>query len=121
MKSLLHVSTPISRWILCLGLIGSTMLLSESGQALTADVRFEYITTVDGLSGSSVTAIAQDHEGFLFIGTQEGLNKYDGYQFTIYRNSPLDSTTLTDSRIESLLVDHAGTLWIGTTVHGRCA
>ena len=88
---------------------------AQEADVLSAqDIRFERITTADGLSNTSVNAVVQDQQGFMWIGTQEGLDKYDGYQFTIYRNSPLDSTTLTHNRIESLLVDHAGTLWIGT-------
>ncbi len=92
--------------------VGSLVLLVPAGNA--QDLRFEQITTADGLSNASVTSLAQDHEGFMWIGTQEGLNKYDGYDFEVFRHHPLDSTTLTNNRIESLLVDHAGVLWIGT-------
>lgn len=79
--------------------------------------RFEQISMQSGLSHNAVYAILQDHYGFMWIGTENGLNKYDGHDFTIYEREPGDSLSLSDNRIESLLIDSQGTLWIGTR-HG---
>ncbi|MEJ2005251.1 MAG: two-component regulator propeller domain-containing protein, partial [Cyclobacteriaceae bacterium] len=62
----------------------------------------------------NIISIEQDHTGYLWMATHEGLLKYDGYEFYIYRNIPGDSTSLKDNYIESLFVDHSGSLWIGT-------
>jgi signal transduction histidine kinase/ligand-binding sensor domain-containing protein len=77
-------------------------------------VRFEHLNVEDGLSHSEVWAIVQDQKGFLWFGTQNGLNKYDGYQFKTYRHDPLDKGSLRDNFIESLFIDSAGALWVGT-------
>ena len=79
-------------------------------------IRFERVTIADGLSFSKVDAILQDRQGFMWFGTERGLNKYDGYQFTVYRNDPSDPGSLSHDRIYALYEDSAGELWIGTAV-----
>ncbi|MDW3212024.1 MAG: two-component regulator propeller domain-containing protein [Reichenbachiella sp.] len=75
---------------------------------------FKHLTTADGLSQSSVIAMAQDHQGMLWIGTRDGLNKYDAGQITIYRNKANDPNSLSNNDILDLKVDEKGNLWIGT-------
>ncbi|MCH8963184.1 MAG: hypothetical protein IH820_18190 [Bacteroidetes bacterium] len=58
--------------------------------------------------------ITQDSQGFMWFGTWDGLNKYDGYSFTIYRHDPEDSTSISNSGVTSLYVDHSDALWVGT-------
>lgn len=70
----------------------------------------------NGLTQSGVTCVIQDSFGFIWIGTQDGLNKYDGYQFKIYRNNPLDSSSLSNNYINSLCEDQNGNIWLGTNV-----
>ncbi|MEP1033449.1 two-component regulator propeller domain-containing protein [Ekhidna sp.] len=84
------------------------------------DIRFLRITQDQGLSQNSVTAIYQDSRGFMWIGTQDGLNKYDGYEFTVYRNIPSDSTALSNNYIRDIIEDQNGDLWIGTSGGGLC-
>src|SRR5690606_11278599 len=67
-----------------------------------------------GLSQSSVTCIFQDGKGFMWFGTQDGLNRYDGYKFKIFKNIPNDTTSLTDNFIFSIIEDEAGVLYIET-------
>ena len=69
----------------------------------------------DGLSQSTVHCIIQDNEGFMWFGTSNGLNKFDGYNFKIFTNNPYDSTSISDNGINSLYEDKQGNLWIGTT------
>jgi signal transduction histidine kinase/ligand-binding sensor domain-containing protein len=81
-------------------------------------VKFKKITTRDGLSQSSVLCILQDREGYMWFGTEDGLNKYDGYDFTIYRPEPDNPYSLSSNRIFALYEDHKGTLWIATNGGG---
>jgi ligand-binding sensor domain-containing protein/serine phosphatase RsbU (regulator of sigma subunit) len=67
-----------------------------------------------GLSQISVNSIIQDSEGFIWVGTQDGLNKFDGYGFTIYRHQPSDPRSLSNSSIESVIETRDGNIWVGT-------
>jgi ligand-binding sensor domain-containing protein len=75
---------------------------------------FNHLTVEDGLSQSSVTCIFQDNKGFMWFGTQDGLNKYDGYKFKIFKNDPSDPASLTDNFIFSICESLTGILYIET-------
>ncbi len=77
-------------------------------------IRFEHISLDRGLSQSVVLAILQDQQGFLWFGTQEGLNRYDGYEFIVYKNDPSDPYSISNSFVQALYEDDDGILWIGT-------
>ncbi|MCB9125801.1 MAG: GGDEF domain-containing protein [Caldilineaceae bacterium] len=76
--------------------------------------RFERLGLEDGLSQNAVLAMLQDRHGFLWFGTQDGLNRYDGYTFVVYKNDPDDSNSLSLNSVLALHEDDDGTLWIGT-------
>lgn len=76
--------------------------------------RFQHFDVEDGLSQSSAVCLAQDHEGFLWIGSYAGLNRYDGYSFKTFGSDQGKSGSLADANIRSLAVDDTGTLWVGT-------
>ena len=78
------------------------------------NTKFEYLTPDEGLSQSSVQCIFQDKFGFMWFGTQSGLNKYDGYKFTKYYHSTKDSTSIGGDFINCIYEDSHGDLWIGT-------
>ena len=83
------------------------------------DLTYEQLTIKDGLSQSSVFKIMQDSRGFLWFATQDGLNRYDGYQFRIfYRKEKLDSTSISNTWINWIAEDKDGYLWIGTSGGG---
>lgn len=76
------------------------------------------LVTIDEVSYDlNITSIKQDHQGYLWMSTNKGLIKYDGYEFIRYLNIPGDSTSLINNNTESLYVDSTGALWIGTS-HG---
>ena len=77
-------------------------------------LRFERIGVEEGLSQSVVYAVTQDQFGFLWFGTSDGLNRYDGYSFKVFQPDPDNPTSISDRWITSLLADHQGGIWIGT-------
>ncbi len=82
------------------------------------DIKFERIPVEQGLSHAKVFCILQDSNGFMWFGTEDGLNKYDGYKFTVYRHDPADSSTLSSNTIRDIYEDQSGTLWIATQSGG---
>ncbi len=81
--------------------------------------RFEHFTTEQGLSENYVYTIIQDSKGYLWMGTHDGLNRYDGYSFKKFRQNPTDSNSLPNNTINSLCEDRDGNIWIGTNA-GVC-
>jgi ligand-binding sensor domain-containing protein len=90
------------------------LFLTEFTSAQVNNIKFRRLSMDQGLSQANVNDITQDHQGFLWFGTQDGLNRYDGYKFSVYRHNPSDPNSLSDNFIWRLLVDSHGTLWIGT-------
>ncbi|HUH46986.1 MAG TPA: two-component regulator propeller domain-containing protein, partial [Arenibacter sp.] len=78
------------------------------------DYKFHHITTIDGLSHNEVRKIVKDTEGFLWFGTQNGLNRFDGYQLKVFKHVPHDSTTIKADKIYALATSK-DKLWVGTT------
>jgi len=99
--------------ILLIPFCGATLYAQQylSGKQ---NVKFTHITTGDGLSQSTVTCILKDKYGFMWFGTEDGLNKYDGYRFNIYRNKLTDKYSIAGNSITALYEDKAGNVWIGT-------
>ncbi|MBN1478936.1 hybrid sensor histidine kinase/response regulator [candidate division KSB1 bacterium] len=77
-------------------------------------VQFDHLTTEDGLSSNHVFCIAQDTLGFMWFGTSNGLNRWDGYDIREFRFDPADLNSLSSNNIKSLYVDRLNILWIGT-------
>lgn len=107
-------------WIVTLALLPG----AAAGQDIQPDVlppfappsplRFERLSLEDGLSQNSVLAMLQDSQGFIWFGTQDGLNRFDGYNFTVYKNDPDDANSLSLNSVISLHEDDSGALWVGT-------
>lgn len=75
---------------------------------------FRRIGTEQGLSQCTVLSMLQDHYGFMWLCTQDGLNRYDGYTFKTYKHNAEDSTSLSSSMAISIVEDRSGTIWVGT-------
>ena len=86
---------------------------------LQSRIRFDHLTMADGLSNDSVFSILQDRDGFLWFGTQAGLNRYDGYHVTQYRHDPRDPASLPGDFVHNLLEDRRGTIWTGNDTLSR--
>ncbi|MEZ4961857.1 MAG: two-component regulator propeller domain-containing protein [Saprospiraceae bacterium] len=78
------------------------------------NIQFERIPNELGLSQNLITALCQDQQGFIWVGTKDGLNRFDGYSFKVFQHDPFDSTTISDNNIKCLLEDRQGRLWVGT-------
>ena len=94
--------------LVCMILVSSVNLLS--GQLL----EFSHYRVSDGLSQSEILCIFQDSEGYMWFGTQNGLNKFDGYSFKRFLNDPADTSTISSNWIFDITEDQNGVLWIGT-------
>ena len=104
-------------YLMCLGLLLFGWLAPVSAAEVPRPV-FRRITFEQGLSQSSVQCMVQDQDGYLWIGTQDGLNRYDGYEFFIYRYIPNNPNSLINNDVHCLLEDSQGFLWIGTNGGG---
>jgi len=94
------------------------MLIYVYPQPLNAqieDIQFKHLTINNGLSYNWVNTITQDKYGFIWIGTDDGLNRYDGNDFRIYGNDRQDKNSIESSTVSKIYEDSRGVLWIGTT------
>jgi len=97
-----------------LGIV-SFLLLATSILFGQNELNFNHLSIKDGFVDSKANAIIQDQKGFIWIGTWNGLNRYDGYSVKTYQPSFHDSTTITNREVVELLEDRAGNIWIGTS------
>jgi len=79
------------------------------------NIKFSHISLEQGLHQSSIFSMLQDEKGFIWMATEEGVHKYDGYGFIVYQYEPDDSNSLSYKGISVICKDHNGILWIGTT------
>jgi ligand-binding sensor domain-containing protein/signal transduction histidine kinase len=109
-EGLCHVLNPI-RCILIAALCAIPCSNAYAQQRLA---QFKHLTVDDGLSSSIVTSIIQDYQGFLWFGTYDGLNRYDGTRIVTYQKNPSDSTSLIENHVHTIFEDRTHNLYIGT-------
>jgi ligand-binding sensor domain-containing protein/signal transduction histidine kinase len=103
-------------WFGWLCLLFFCLLSIPISQAAKAVFKFDNIGGDKGLDNPYVIDVMQDRQGFIWVASQNGLYRYDGYDFKLYKHDPQDSSSLADNYIECLFEDSQGTFWVGT--HG---
>ena len=95
--------------------LGTILLIAGLGWAgPRSEIKFSHLTIEDNLSQSSIFCLLQDSRGFMWFGTEDGLNKYDGYNFKIFRPVPGEPGSVSYNYIKALYEDDKGFLWVGT-------
>ena len=94
--------------------VTGAIFLILHGYTQNSNLNFRRINTDQGLSQNHVLCILQDSKGFMWFGTRNGLNRYDGYNFKIYKNTLEDSTSISNNYINTVFEDAQGIMWIGT-------
>src|SRR5262245_59225518 len=90
------------------------LILPFAGFSQNPSLKFEHCGTRDGLSQVNINCIIQDSRGFMWIGSRNGLNRYDGYKFTSFRYDAKNEQTLSNNMITDLAEDRDGNIWIST-------
>ncbi|MES2456059.1 MAG: two-component regulator propeller domain-containing protein [Bacteroidota bacterium] len=111
----MHKDKPkIIKWLLlCLSQVIVLSALAQNKQ-----IHFKHLDTRNGLSENHVNCIIQDSKGFIWIGTRDGLNRYDGTSFKIYRNKEKDLSSLSNDFVVDIAEDQDGHIWVGTNQGG---
>jgi signal transduction histidine kinase/ligand-binding sensor domain-containing protein len=78
------------------------------------DLRFEHLTSEDGLSSNRVLSVLRDNRGFMWFGTTDGLNRYDGNELQVFKHKNEDQNSLSTNRVDVIFEDQDGMLWLGT-------
>ncbi|HYE54894.1 MAG TPA: two-component regulator propeller domain-containing protein, partial [Chitinophagaceae bacterium] len=96
------------------------LLLMVAGRSVASppSLYFGKVTTVNGLSNNKVNCILQDRRGFMWFGTDDGLNRYDGNKFVVFRNDPFNASSVSGNIVTNLLEDKDGIIWIATADGG---
>jgi diguanylate cyclase (GGDEF)-like protein len=94
--------------------LAGALLSADEGFPEARNLRFERLSLEQGLSQSHVNCILQDRHGFLWLGTQDGLNRYDGYRFRVFKHDAREPGSLANNTVWAVFEDRDGVLWVGT-------
>ncbi len=90
-------------------------IIGSSQEAIAqTELQFKHLSSDKGLSNSAVKRITQDSHGFLWISTENGLNRFDGYEMVVFRHVPDDEGSLNSNDIRTVFEDKQGDIWVGT-------
>jgi len=87
---------------------------SLAGISVVNNLNFDFYSQENGLSNNQIHCVLQDKKGWMWFGTSQGVCRFDGYKFTVFKNDPEDSTSLQGNLVRTIFEDHKGQLWIGT-------
>ncbi|MGG7663563.1 hybrid sensor histidine kinase/response regulator transcription factor [Dyadobacter sp. BHUBP1] len=105
----------INWWLILAGIIGWVRgSIAQPDAARPADYQFVRYNTEKGLSHNQVNCFLKDSRGFVWIGTANGLNRFDGYSFRVFKHDPADSASISDHQVTALFEDPQGYIWIRT-------
>lgn len=109
-----HANRSNHRWLLRWLLLALIAMAACASAAPPLTLRFESLGVEQGLTQETVTALLQDHRGYLWIGSQAGLSRYDGYRVISFKKDPANPASLTDNYVQALFEDGQGRLWVGS-------
>src|SRR6201995_2611142 len=95
-------------------LLTLSLLSPFLGFSQNQSLKFDHFGTREGMSQINVNCIIQDSRGFMWIGSRNGLNRYDGYKFIIYRFDSQNKNSLSNNMIPDVVEDHEGNIWIAS-------
>ena len=105
----------INWWLILIGIVGWVRSgAAQPDAARPADYQFVRYNTEKGLSHNQVNCFLKDSRGFVWIGTANGLNRFDGYSFRVFNREPADSASISDHQVNALFEDPEGYIWIST-------
>ena len=107
-----HRISEFRRWWWTAAVLAVVVVWERAAEA--QPIRFARYSLEEGLSQVTVNSIVQDHRGFLWLGTEDGLNRFDGYEFTVYRREPSDPASLPNNAVWTVAEEADGDLWIAT-------
>lgn len=110
-RAFFYIITAIT---LCVSVLPWSLTGSTSVSASEYSTKFEHLSIEDGLSQSVVFSILQDKNGYIWFATKEGLNRYDGIEFTVFTKIPNDDTSISGNYINTTFADSKGNIWAGT-------
>jgi len=111
--------TRLKLFVLCfIAFLGVVFLFDTQVYGQEKSVKFSSLTITDGLSQSDIKCILKDRQGFMWFSTDDGLNRYDGYNFAVFRHDPKNKRSLPINDITVLFEDKAGNVWVGTSGGG---
>lgn len=90
----------------------ASTLPAPRDSTFVAESVFRHVTTREGLSSDAINSLHQDRSGFLWIATDDGLNRYDGHSVRVYRHDPLDPTSIAGSYVSGVVEDRTGSMWV---------
>lgn len=90
------------------------LLRSSSAIEVVNNLSFDFYSQENGLSNNQIHCALQDKEGWMWFGTSQGVCRFDGYKFTVFKNNPEDSASLEGNLVRTIFEDHKGQLWVGT-------
>jgi ligand-binding sensor domain-containing protein/signal transduction histidine kinase/DNA-binding response OmpR family regulator len=111
----IRLRVPNSPLIKCMGISVLLMIGAVSSHAQILHFKFTHINISQGISNSTIETIYQDSKGYMWFGTRDGLNRYDGYQVKVFKNQPDNAKSISNNFIKCIYEDAHHNLWIGTT------
>ena len=100
-------------FLLCI-LFSALPVLKAGAIDVVNNLSFDFYSQEQGLSNNQIHCVLQDKKGWMWIGTSQGICRFDGYRFTVFKNDPDDSTSLKGNLVRTIYEDRKGQLWIGT-------